>query len=282
MGKIRTRILGLEDVEEKQKKAQKKRSQDKKKIHLSGMKGGARIGQVETDDSSLEKMEKAKKIISETKSEVKEKSPVIKAVKIKIKTHVRGKKYQEAKSKFSKEPVLIKEAVIFLKKHHFASFDESVELHINTDKDGLKGEVELPYKTGKSVKVRIVDDKTLNEIEAGKINFDVLVTHPSYMSKLARFAKVLGPKGLMPNPKAGTISPNPEDVVKKFEKGTIRWKTESKAPIVHQMIGKISHDEKNIIANAEALLRSIGGSHIKSVFVKTTMSPSLKVIFETV
>lgn len=97
------------------------------------------------------------------------------------------------------------------------------------------------------------------------------------MPKLARFAKILGPKGLMPNPKAGTISPNPQEVAKKFEKGTVRWKTEAKAPIIHQMIGKISHEEKNIVANAEAFLKSVGVVHVRSVYVKTTMSPSIKV-----
>ena len=65
------------------------------------------------------------------------------------------------------------------------------------------------------------------------------------MPKLAKYAKVLGPKGLMPNPKAGTVSTKPEEVVKKFEKGMLRWKTEAKFPLVHQMIGKISFEEKN-------------------------------------
>jgi len=113
-------------------------------------------------------------------------------------------------------------------------------------------------------------------LEKGKIEFDVLVTHPSFMPKLAKFAKVLGPKGLMPNPKAGTVSTKPEEVVKKFEKGMLRWKTEAKFPLIHQMIGKISFEEKKLIANAEKFIEAVGKTHIKNAFIKTTMSPSIK------
>src|SRR4030067_3160480 len=98
------------------------------------------------------------------------------------------------------------------------------------------------------------------------------------MPRLAKQAKVLGPKGLMPNPKAGTISDKPEEVAKKFLKGSIRWKTEAKAPLIHQMIGKISFEDKMLADNALAFLTSIGKNHILSAYIKTTMSPS--VIFD--
>jgi large subunit ribosomal protein L1 len=147
---------------------------------------------------------------------------------------------------------------------------------LNVDEAELKGEVELPHSTGQTVKVTVVDDTVLANIEKGKIDFDVLVTHPSYMPKLAKFAKILGPKGLMPNPKAGTISTNPEEVVKKFSKGVLRWKTESKFPLVHQMIGKISLDTKALVENAEKFIHSVKTNHIKKAFIKSTMSPSLK------
>jgi large subunit ribosomal protein L1 len=128
----------------------------------------------------------------------------------------------------------------------------------------------------------IVDDKILEKIEQGVIDFDVLVAHPSFMPKLAKFARVLGPKGLMPNPKAGTVSPNPEEVVKKFEKGVLRWKTEPKFPLIHQLIGKISFDEKALIENAAAFVKAVGKPHIKAVFIKTTMSPSLRLDVEKI
>jgi large subunit ribosomal protein L1 len=122
----------------------------------------------------------------------------------------------------------------------------------------------------------------LANIEKGKIDFDILVTHPSFMPKLARFAKVLGPKGLMPNPKAGTISANPEEVVKKFSKGVLRWKTEPKFPLIHQMIGKISFETKALAENAEKLINVVGKTHVKKAVIKSTMSPSIKLEVEKV
>ncbi|MFN4212541.1 MAG: hypothetical protein ACK4FL_01090, partial [Microgenomates group bacterium] len=179
MGKIRTRILGLEEIEKKQKEEQKKKAEEKKqakkKIRAQGLKGGERMVEVEVGEEDLAKMEKAKKIIEEKKE--------IKKLEIKKlrKKKVRGSKYQKAKEELNKilknGKLSLKEAVAILKKIRFASFDESVELHLNVDKVGLKGEVELPHSTGKSVKVAVVDEKILEEIEKGKIDFDVLITH---------------------------------------------------------------------------------------------------------
>lgn len=283
MGKVKTRTLGNEEVEKEQKAEQKRRSAEKKaskktedgKIKVQGMKGGERMKQVEVGDEAMAKMAKAQKILDQKPDSVEATRGKDKAKKIKVK--VRGKKYQKVKKLVdTKKMYSIKDAVNLLKKLKFAKFDESVELHLNVDVEGLKGEVELPHATGKTTKVRIVDDKVLEEIEKGKLDFDILITHPQYMPKLAKFAKVLGPKGLMPNPKAGTISPKPEEVAKKFSKGAIRWKTEPKAPIIHQMIGKISLEEKAIGENASAFLAVVGKAHIHSAFIKTTMSPSVK------
>lgn len=257
MGKIRTRILGLEEVEEQQKKQQKEKSLQKK----------------------AEKKEKKVEVKEEKKVEKnKEQKEQQEKTKVSPKQKPRGKKYQQAKSQIDKNKIYsIEEAVQLLKKIKMANFDESVEIHLVVDETGLKGEVELPYSIGKTVRVAIVDDKILEKIEKGVLDFDVLVTHPSYMPKLAKYAKVLGPKGLMPNPKAGTISPNPEEVVKKFEKGVLRWKTEPKFPLIHQMLGKISYDDEKIIANVKKFIDSVGVKHIEKAYLKTTMSPSIKI-----
>jgi large subunit ribosomal protein L1 len=274
MGKIRTRILGLEEVEQKQKKEQKEKSGEKKKIRAPGLKGGERMVAVEVGEKEVEKMEKAKKIL-----ETAEKKEEKKQRKIKLKT--RGKNYQQAKNQIDKNKLYsIKEAISLLKKIKYTKFDESVELHLNVDKAGLKGEIELPYSTGKKMRVVIVDDKILSEIEKGQINFDVLIAHPSFMPKLVKFARILGPKGLMPNPKNGTISPNPQEAAKKFQKGLLHWKTESKFPLVHQMLGKISQKDEELEENIKTFLKSVGLSHIKSAFLKTTMSPSIKIKLE--
>ncbi len=258
MGKIRTRFIGIEEIEKQQKEDQKKRSSEKK----------VEKGEEENQNQEV-KVEASNK-----KSKKKDK---------KLNVHVRGKKYQEALKKIDeKKEYQLQEAVETLKKIAFAKFEESVELHINVLNEGLRGEIELPHSTGKTVRVAIVSDTLLETIDKGIIDFDILIAHPSFMPKLAKYAKTLGPKGLMPNPKAGTISPNPEEAAKKFEKGMLRWKAESKFPIVHQLIGKLPHETNALVENATAFLNSVGRKNIKNAFIKSTMSPSLKLNLENI
>jgi len=266
MGKIRTRVLGSEEEEKKQKEEQKIRSQAKK--------SEAKPEDKAVKDVKVDKIKKDKshptKVTRDKEKEKKEK--VVKA---------RGKKYQKTIKKMDKtKTYFLAEAIKILKEVKYTKFDESVELHFNVEEIGLKGEVELPHSTGKVTRVKIVDDKVLADLEKGIIDFDVLITHPSFMAKLAKFARVLGPKGLMPNPKAGTISPKPEETLKKFSKGMLRWKTEAKFPLIHQMIGKVSLDDKALIENATAFIKSVGTNHVLKAFIKTTMSPSLKLNLE--
>jgi len=259
MGKVKPRLLGNEEVEEKQKKEQKARSMEKKMLKSASAKATADKEKVGVDHDRP------------VKSPRPPKSP--KAITV----NLHGKSYQEARKMIDRNKYYsLKEAILLLKKIKPAKFDQSVELHFVVDETGLKGEIELPFSTGKIVRVKIVDDNILSDLEKGKIEFDVLVTHPSFMPRLAKFAKVLGPKGLMPNPKAGTVSTKPEEIVKKFEKGMLRWKTEAKFPLIHQMIGKISFEEKNLIANAEKFIEAVGKAHIKNAFIKSTMSPAVK------
>ena len=262
MGKVKPRLIGDTEIEEKQKKEQKAKSMEKKMMKSASAKASADKEKVEVVAPKKEK-KSSSKIVSA-------KAPAVK-----------GKKYQEAKKMVDvNKNYSLSEAIGLLKKMKLAKFDQSVELHLVVDETGLKGELELPFSTGKIVRVKIVDDAILSDLDKGKIEFDVLVTHPSFMPKLAKYAKVLGPKGLMPNPKAGTVSMKPEEVVKKFEKGMLRWKTEAKFPLIHQMIGKISNDEKNLIANAEKFMEAVGKTHLKKAYIKTTMSPAVKLILE--
>lgn len=249
MGKNRKQIVGLADID-KQHKAES-------------------AEQTEND------------VVTESKKAEKEVKVEAAAPKKNVSKKVRGKKYLEAKKKIGdKKMMKLSEAIELLKKAKYASFDESVDLHMNVVKTGLRGEVELPHSTGKTVRVAIVNDTVLEQLAQGKIEFDVLVTHPSFMSKLARFAKVLGPKGLMPNPKAGTVSATPDEVAKKFMKGTLRWKTEPKFPIIHQMIGKLSYDSKQLTENAQAFINAVGKAQIKNVFIASSMGLSIGVEIE--
>ena len=261
MGKIRTRILGLADIEKQQKVDQKDRSEEKKAEATS--------------------KEVAAPVAKEKKEEKKPKSEEKKEAKANVSKKVRGKKYKAAVKKLGEvKKMKLAEAVELLKKVKYVSFDESVDLHMNVEKTGLRGEVELPHSTGKTVRVAIVSDIVLEQLANGKIEFDVLITHPSFMSKLARFAKVLGPKGMMPNPKAGTVSTTPEEVAKKFMKGTLRWKTEPKFPIIHQLIGKLSYESKILTENAQAFINAVGKTQIKSMFIASSMGPSIEIEVE--
>lgn len=250
MGKVKPRLIGDTEIEEKQKKEQKAKSMEKKMLKQKD------IGDVGVDRDRPVKPPKSPKTTT---------------------INLHGKSYLEARKMIDRNKYYsLEEAILLLKKIKPPKFDQSVELHFVMDETGLKGEIELPFSTGKTVRVKVADDNVLSDLEKGKIEFDVLVTHPSFMPKLAKFAKVLGPKGLMPNPKAGTVSTKPEEVVKKFEKGMLRWKTEAKFPLIHQMIGKISFEEKKLIANAEKFIEAVGKIRIKNAFIKTTMSPSIK------
>lgn len=242
MGKIRTQILGLEDI-------------DKKPVQSKA-------------EAKVEKAAEAKKNEAKT-------------AKVNVSKKVRGKKYLEAKKKMGEvKKAKLAEAIELLKKAKYVSFDESVDLHMNVEKTGLRGEVELPHSTGKTVRVAIVNDTILDQLANGKIEFDILITHPSFMSKLARFAKVLGPKGLMPNPKAGTVSTTPEEVAKKFMKGTLRWKTEPKFPLIHQQIGKLSYESNKLVENAQAFVNVVGKAQIKRMYIASSMGPSIEVEME--
>lgn len=258
MGKIRTRFIGDEEVEKKQKHEQKERAARKKEEEEK----------VEGDTPEVAEVEVA------PKKEMKKKGS-------KVAKKSRGKKYTEARKKIHDDKVYeLDEAVTLLKKIAYAKFPESVELHLNLLADGVKGEVELPFSTGKTVRVAIVDEVLLEKLEKGVIDFDILITHPQFMPKLAKFARTLGPKGLMPNPKAGTVSPNPEEVAKKFAKGTLRFKAEPKAPLMHQMVAKLTSDEKEIAANVVAFIKAVGLKNIKAAFIKSTMSPALQINLE--
>jgi large subunit ribosomal protein L1 len=287
MGKIRARTLGYEDIEEKEKQEQKERAKERKakKFQHSAEAQEKKTAEEFSKKAEVELPEELKSTErkdDQGKARKASQKVLNKALK-QIKNKSKGKKYKESLKMINKGKVYsIEEAIAVLKKAKYANFDESVELHLNVEKKGLKGEVEFPHSTGKVTRVKIVDDQVLDEIENGRIEFDVLVSHPSYMSKLAKYAKILGPKGLMPNPKSGTISPNPEEAAKKFEKGTVQWKTEPKFPIIHKIMSKSSLEDEKIVENINTFLQSVGKSNIVSAFVSTSMSPSVQVSIESV
>lgn len=167
-------------------------------------------------------------------------------------------------------------AVEMIKKLSYSKFDGSVEAHLVVRKAGSSFNLSLPHSTGKSIRVVIADDKLLKQIEAGKFDFDVLLTTPAMMPKLTKHARVLGPKGLMPNPKNGTLTDKPEDKKKELEAGKITVKTEKKAPLVHLLIGKVSMETKQLVENLNYLIKVLKADLVK-LSISATMSPGIKV-----
>lgn len=171
----------------------------------------------------------------------------------------------------------LKDAIKLLRKISTTRFDATVEAHLNLAEIGIKQEVTFPHSTGRKTRVAIADDKLLKTIEAGKIDFDVLLAEPSMMSKIAKVAKILGPKGLMPNPKSGTITDNPQAKKKQLEGGQTLVKSEPKTPLMHVVIGKISLKDKQIVENITALIEAVQAKNITKLTLASSMSPGIRV-----
>lgn len=195
-------------------------------------------------------------------------------------SRVRSQRYVAVRAqvdKTKKYPTLA--AVELVKKLSFTKFDGTITAHVVAREVGVSSALTLPHATGKTVRVAIASDEVLAQIAAGTIDFDVLIAHPSFMPKLAKFAPVLGPKGLMPNPKNGTLTPNPEAAQKKLAAGTMTIKTEKKAPLLHVRIGKNSMETSQLVENIQALQKALKGKML-SMVIASTMSPGVKVEIE--
>lgn len=279
MGKIRVKTLGDEQAEQEQKKKARKRKEDKKTATLPA-------GRQDTEAQKKDETQKQPEVENLSASEKLSDSVVARKVSKKPQpARERSKRYKEVKAlvdRTKKYPV--SQALELLPQVHLAKFDETVELHVNTTEPGVSGNLTLPHGTGKKTKVAIATDELIEQIEKGlpagrqgTIDFDMLVATPDMMPKLAKVAKVLGPRGLMPNPKNGTISANPEEVVKKYEGGQMRFKTESKLPVIHLTVGKLSFGNKKLSENIETVLKAIQTAKIRSAILKSTMSPGIKI-----
>lgn len=267
MGKIRTKTIGLDEVEEKQKEKAKVRREQKKK----------RLGEKEKPTTETAGVPTAtEKTTTTPKTKQAKKAPSKSSPK-----KTRGAKYQEAQKYVDRSKTYtLTEAIVLLKKIHFTRFDETVELHLNVKDVGFKKEVTLPHGTGKEIRVAICDETVIDRISRGIFDFDILIARPSDMAKLVKYAKVLGPKGVMPNPKNGTLTDKPETAVEKFKKGAIQIKTEVKFPLIHQSVGKLSFTDAQLTENIEVFFKAVSTSKINSIFLKSTMSPSIKLLFE--
>lgn len=221
----------------------------------------------------------------------------------------RGKKYQEAAKLVETGKVYtLKEALELATKTNPTKFAATVEAHVRLGVDprqadqNIRATVVLPHGNGKTVRVAVFapldeakkaiaagadiaeDEEFLKRLEKGEINFDVLISTPAYMPKLGKFARLLGPKGLMPNPKAGTVTTDIEKAVKEAKSGKVEYRVD-KQSIIHIGLGKTNFDQAQLLENAETFFESLKshrpaslkGNYVKSIYITTTMGPSIPV-----
>lgn len=221
----------------------------------------------------------------------------------------RGKRYKQAVEQMDRNTFYApEEAIKLLKGNAKAKFDETVEAHIRLGIDSRKadqqvrGTATLPHGTGKAARVAVFAqgeklkeaedakadfvgaDDLIEKIEKGFTDFDVAIATPDMMSKVGKLGKILGPRGLMPNPKSGTVTFDVGKAVSEVKKGKIEYRTD-KTGIVHLVFGKASFSEQALLENYLTLLGEIirvkpstaKGKYIKSVSISSTMSPGIKV-----
>ncbi len=220
-----------------------------------------------------------------------------------------GKKYREAVKSYNKQAQYDRdEAIALVKKLATAKFDETVEAHIRTGCDGrhadqqIRGAVVLPHGTGKKVRVLVFAknakadeaqaagaefvgaEELVSKIQGGWLDFDVVVATPDMMGVVGRLGRVLGPKGLMPNPKAGTVTMDVAKAIQDIKAGKIEYRLD-KTNIIHVPIGKASFTEEQLADNFQTLMDAINkarpsavkGQFIRSVTIAPTMGPGVKV-----
>ncbi len=221
----------------------------------------------------------------------------------------RAKKYNEVLEKIDQEKLYsIEEAVALVVESSTTKFDSTIEVHYNLNCDVkhadqiVRGTISLPNGTGKTVRiaafveadqVKAAKDagaemagleELIDEVKKGNINFDIAVAQPQVMKNLGKIARDLGTKGLMPNPKAGTVSADIVKTITEIKKGKMEYKTD-KNGLIHSIIGKVSFGKDKIKENLEALTdvikeakpNAIKGIYINSISISTTMGPGIKI-----
>jgi large subunit ribosomal protein L1 len=218
----------------------------------------------------------------------------------------RGKKYQAARDQVPVRPHTVEEAIPLIQKVKYTKFDETVEMSIRLGVDPkhadqmVRGTVVLPHGLGKSKKVLVIanaekqreateaaadevgGEELVEKILGGWQDFDAVVATPDMMRAVGKLGKVLGPRGLMPNPKTGTVTVDVAKAVREIKAGKVEFRVD-KAGVVHAPVGRISFESGNLVANAHALMDSImkakpsaaKGKYVKSVTMSSTMGPGV-------
>jgi large subunit ribosomal protein L1 len=219
-----------------------------------------------------------------------------------------GKKYDASRKKVAQGPQAIDVAVQQVRLASYAKFDETVELHMRLGVDPrhadqmVRGTVVLPHGTGSTKRVLVVASgeklkeaeeagadhvggaEMVKKIQEGWLEFDAVVSTPDMMREVGKLGKVLGPRGLMPNPKTGTVTFDIAAAVREIKAGKVEFRVD-KTAIIHVPLGKLSFDDKKLVENAEALMQAIvrakppsaKGKYVRSVYLASTMGPSVEI-----
>lgn len=231
------------------------------------------------------------------------------APKVRSRLERRGKAYRKVAEQIEVgKAYSLAEALELAAKTSVGKFDATVEIHVNLGVDprqadqNIRATVALPNGTGKDVRVAVFapadqheaakkaganivgEDDFLAQLEKEQLDFDILISTPQMMPKLGKYARLLGPRGLMPNPKSGTVTAKVADAVKEAKAGRVEYRVDKQA-IVHLGIGKVSFDQPKLAENAKAFIGSLNsvkpsglkGAYIKNVTISTTMGPGVKV-----
>jgi large subunit ribosomal protein L1 len=271
-------------------------------------KAGKRSAKAVAEVEAKVEKEERKAARSEAEAEEAEK-PKLPVTPTRSRLERRGKQFRKVAELIEKDKSYsLEEAVALAQKTNTAKFDATVELHIRLGVDprhadqNIRDNLVLPAGTGKTIKVAVladVDDaavatkagadvagidEILKDLEKGQINFDTLIATPSQMAKLGKYARVLGPRGLMPNPKSGTVTTDVAKAVSEAKAGRVEYRVDSTG-IVHLGVGKVSFTPAQLAENIQAVLtslknnkpNSLKGTYFKAIHMSTTMGPSIVV-----
>lgn len=290
------------EVEAVQAEAAEAEETKEEKAEKATAKAGKRSAKAlrEAEEKAAKEERKAKIAAGEVEAESKPKQ-VAKPTRPRIERQ--GKKFREVAKLVDKtKQYTLAEAIELAIKTSPVKFDATVELHVNLNVDprhadqNIRDNLVLPAGTGKTVRVAVFDDEKvegadlsgadtiIKALDKGEINFDVLIATPAQMPKLGKYARLLGPRGLMPNPKSGTVTTDVAKAVKEVKAGRVEYRVDSTG-IVHVPCGKVSFGPQKLEDNIRAVLQnvksnkpaSIKGTYIKAIHLATTMGPSITV-----